>query len=96
MLRAQVAQKPAPSRPSAGSSNPAAEDLAAPVAIDEEPITKPRATRKPRSDGRHGRGRDECGRRGGPGQASRHAEAGGVSDVGGLQGGRCHGSGRRR
>jgi len=49
MLRAQVAQKPAPSRPSAGSSNPAAEDLAAPVAIDEEPITKPRATRKPRA-----------------------------------------------
>jgi lysophospholipase len=47
MLRAQVAQKPAPSRPSAGSANPVAVDLAAPVVIDDVPVTRPRATRKP-------------------------------------------------
>ena len=97
MLRAQIAQKPAPSRPSAGSSNPAAEDLAAP---------RRRSTRADRQAARHAQPRTTAAtaavehdvratRRPRPSRRA-DAEAGGVPNVGGLQGGRCHGSRRRR
>ena len=50
MLRAQVAQKPAPSPAVGRSSNPAAEVVGATRSpIDAEPIAKPRAARKPRA-----------------------------------------------
>ena len=53
MLRAQVAQKPAPSRRAGRIGQPGRRGpRRRPVAIDEEPITKPRATRKPAATGR--------------------------------------------